>query len=47
MVKILRTATGCMASIGLINELIKKGVEVICVDANPISVGLYYCQKNM
>jgi len=45
MVKILRTATGCMASIGLINELIKKGVEVICVDANPISVGLYYCQK--
>jgi len=45
IVKILRTATGCMASIGLINELIKKGVEIVCVDANPISVGLYYCPK--
>lgn len=45
MVKILRTATGCMASISFINELMKKGVEVVCVDANPISVGLHYCRK--
>lgn len=44
-VKILRTASGCMAAIGLIKELIKRGIDVICADANPLSVGLYYCRK--
>lgn len=44
-IKILRTACGCMATIGLIKELIDRGVEVICADANPLSVGLYYCKK--
>lgn len=44
-IRILRTAAGCMASIGLIRELMKRGVEVICADADPLSVGLYYCKK--
>ena len=44
-VRILRTASGSMAAIGLINELIKRGVDVICADANPLSAGLYYCRK--
>ena len=44
-IKILRTACGCMAAIGLIKELVNRGVEVICADANPLSVGLYYCKK--
>ena len=44
-VRILRTASGCMSVIGLIEELTKRGVEVICADANPLSVGLYYCKK--
>lgn len=44
-IRILRTACGCMAAIGLIKELINRGVEVICTDANPLSVGLYYCKK--
>lgn len=44
-VKILRTASGSIASIGLIKELISKGVDVICADANPLSVGIYYCER--
>ena len=44
-IRILRTACGCLASIGLIRELMDRGVEVICTDANPLSVGLYYCKK--
>jgi len=44
-IRILRTASGCMASIGLIRKLMERGVEVICADADPLSVGLYYCKK--
>jgi len=44
-IKILRTASGCMASISLIRELDNRGIEVICADAEPLSVGLFYCKK--
>jgi len=44
-IRVLRTAAGCMAAIGLIEELMERGVEVICADADPLSVGLYYCKK--
>lgn len=44
-IKIIRSAVGCMASMGLINELKKKDVEVIGIDCDPTSVGLYLSDK--
>ena len=44
-VTILRSAVGSTASISLINELRKKGVKIIGIDSNPLSAGLYLCDK--
>lgn len=42
---IIRSAVGCLSSMALINELVKKGVKVIGIDCNPLSAGLYLCDK--
>jgi carbamoyl-phosphate synthase large subunit len=43
--KILRSAVGSMPSWGIIEELQKKGVEVVGMDSNPLSFGLYKLKK--
>jgi len=45
-IKIIRSAVGSMPSWGLIDELQKSGVEVIGIDSNPLSFGLYVLRKN-
>lgn len=45
-IRIIRTAVGSMPSWGLIEELEKHGVEVIGIDSNPFSFGLYLLKKN-
>ena len=44
-IKIIRSAVGSMPSWGLIKELQKAGVEVIGIDANPQSFGLFLLEK--
>ncbi len=44
--KVIRSAVGSMPSLGLIRELQKRGVEVIGVDANPLSFGLYLLKRS-
>jgi carbamoyl-phosphate synthase large subunit len=43
---IVRSAVGCLSAMALINELKKKGVKVIGTDCNPLSAGLYLCDKS-
>lgn len=43
---IIRTAVGSPPGIGFIKELRKKGVRVIGTDADPLSAGFYFCDKN-
>lgn len=45
-IKIIRSAVGSMPSWGLIKELQQAGVEVIGIDSNPFSFGLYMLHKN-
>jgi carbamoyl-phosphate synthase large subunit len=45
-VTIIRSAVGSMPSWGLIEELQKSGVEVIGMDSNPLSFGLYLLKKS-
>lgn len=42
---IIRSAVGCLSAMALINELKKEGVKVIGIDCNPLSAGLYLCDK--
>lgn len=42
---IVRSAAGCLSAMALINELKKEGVKVIGTDFNPLSAGLYLCDK--
>ena len=44
-VVILRSAVGSPPSMSLINELRKQDVKVIGLDSNPLSAGLYLCDK--
>lgn len=44
-VTIIRSAVGCLSAMALINELKKEDVRVIGVDCNPLSAGLYLCDK--
>lgn len=44
-ITILRTAVGSLPVMGLIAELKKRNVRVIGVDCNPLSAGLYLCDK--
>jgi len=43
--KILRSAVGSPPSLGLIRELQKNNIEIIGIDANPLSFGLYDLKK--
>jgi len=43
---IIKSAVGSMASWGLIEELQKFGLEIIGIDANPLSFGLYLLKKS-
>ena len=45
-ITVLRSAVGCLSAMALINELKKKNVRVIGIDCNPLSAGLYLCDKN-
>jgi carbamoyl-phosphate synthase large subunit len=45
-IKVIRSAVGSMASWGIIQELQKYNVEVIGVDSNPYSFGLYKLPKS-
>lgn len=45
-IKILRSAVGSMPSWGLIEELQKAGVEVIGLDSNPLSFGLFLLKRS-
>lgn len=45
-IKIIRSAVGSMPSWGLIGELQKAGVEVIGMDSNPLSFGLYLLKES-
>lgn len=45
-IKIIRSAVGSMPSWGLIEELQKVGMEVIGLDSNPLSFGLYLLKRN-
>jgi carbamoyl-phosphate synthase large subunit len=45
-ITILRSAVGCLSAVGLINELKSRGVRTIGVDCNPLSAGLYFCDKS-
>lgn len=45
-IKVIRSAVGSMASWGIIEELQKCNVEVIGVDSNPYSFGLYKLSKS-
>jgi len=42
---IIRSAVGCLSAMALNNELKKEGVKVISIDCNPLSAGLYLCDK--
>lgn len=42
---IIRSAVGCLSAMALIDELKKEGVKVIGIDCNPLSAGLYLCDK--
>lgn len=42
---VLRSAVGSPSAIGFINGLKKRNVRVIGIDCNPLSVGLYLCDK--
>jgi len=44
-IKIIRSAIGSMPSWGIINELLHHGVEVIGIDSDPKSFGLYKLKK--
>jgi len=44
--KIIRSAVGSMPSWGLIEEMQKSGIEVIGIDANPLSFGLELTKKS-
>lgn len=44
-ITILRTAVGCLAVMGMINELKKKGVRIIGADCNPDAIGKEFCDK--
>lgn len=46
MIKIIRSAVGSVAGWGLIKELMKEGIEVIGIDSNPLSFGLYLLKKS-
>jgi carbamoyl-phosphate synthase large subunit len=43
--KIIRSAVGSLPSLGIIEELEKNKVEVIGIDSNPLSFGLYKLKK--
>ena len=42
----MRSAVGSLPSISLIKDLKKKGVRVIRLDSNPLSVGFHFCDKS-
>lgn len=44
-ITIIRSAVGCLSAIALVNELEKENVRVIGIDCNPLSAGLYLCDK--
>jgi carbamoyl-phosphate synthase large subunit len=44
-IRIIRSAIGSMPSWGIINELLHHGVEVIGIDSDPKSFGLYKLKK--
>ena len=45
-IKIIRSAVGSMPSWGLIEELQSAGVEIVGIDSNPLSFGLYLLKKS-
>ena len=45
-ITIIRTAVGCLSAMTLINELRKRHVRVVGTDCNPLSAGLYLCDKS-
>lgn len=45
-VKIIRSAVGSMPSISIIKELINSNVEIIGIDSDPLSYGLYALDKS-
>lgn len=44
-ITIMRSAVGCLSAMALINALRRKMVKVIGIDCNPLSAGLYLCDK--
>jgi len=44
-ITIVSSAVGCLSAMGLINELKKEDVKIIGIDCNPLSAGLYLCDK--
>jgi carbamoyl-phosphate synthase large subunit len=45
-VTILRSAVGSLPAISLIQQLRKKGVRVVGLDTDPLSVGFHFCDKS-
>jgi carbamoyl-phosphate synthase large subunit len=45
-IKIIRSAVGSMPSWELIEELQNAGVEIVGIDSNPLSFGLYLLKRN-
>lgn len=46
MITIIRTAVGCLSAVALIYELKRAKVKVVGTDCNPLSAGLYLCDKS-
>lgn len=44
-ITIMRSAVGCLSAMALITELKREMVRVIGIDCNPLSAGLYLCDK--
>jgi len=44
-ITVIRSAVGCLSAMALIKELQKENVKVIGIDCNPLSAGLYLCDK--
>lgn len=45
-ITIIRSAVGCLSAMALVNEFKKENVRVIGIDCDPLSAGLYLCDKN-
>ena len=44
-IRIIRSAIGSMPSWGIINELLRHGVDIVGIDSDPKSFGLYKLEK--